>query len=214
MVLGNARRCLISPVGRKHGSRAARAFQADSACWSQLAVVQHIPIGILRLKQIRILSRPQWALGACRAYRANRHSRCNNKDPESSHGRAPNGCCFCAEHSLTRIGCSVAAFPSRFLDEHEVGMRSGKTRGEQSRLREWHAHHCVTHIRIPACPKSRHIGKRLAAECRQRLEPLRHTARSLPRGTRGQGPAPWFGNPCPVLTAGTIRRCYGFVPQE
>ena len=99
VVLGNARRRLISPVRPKHGSRAAGAFQAHSACWRQFAVVQHIPIGILRLKQIWILSCPQWALGACRAYPGNRHHRCNNKDPESSHGRAPNGCCFRAEHS-------------------------------------------------------------------------------------------------------------------
>jgi len=51
VVPSNARHCPISPVGPIPGSRAAREFEAHSACWRQLAVVQHIPIGILRLKR-------------------------------------------------------------------------------------------------------------------------------------------------------------------
>ncbi|MBH5369088.1 hypothetical protein [Bradyrhizobium glycinis] len=161
VVLGNARRCLISAVGRKQGSRAARAFQAHSACRRQFAVIQHIPIGILRLKQIWMLSRPQWALGACRAYRANRHHCCNNKGPESSHGRAPNGCCFRAEHSRWFESAALLnAFPSGFLDEHEMGMRFGKNHAVNNHgcaNGNRYDHHCVTHTRIPACLKSRHI---------------------------------------------------------
>ena len=33
VVLSNAKHCPISPVGPKPGSRAARQFQANSACW-------------------------------------------------------------------------------------------------------------------------------------------------------------------------------------
>jgi hypothetical protein len=99
VVLSNARHGPIGPVGPVPGSRAARELQTRSACWRQLAAVQYIPVGILRLKRIRILSRPERALCACRADHANRHHRRNNGSPESNHSRSPKDFCSRAEHS-------------------------------------------------------------------------------------------------------------------
>ena len=118
VVLSNARHCPISPVGPIPGSRAAGELEAHSACRRQLAVVQYIPIGILRLKRSWILSRPRRALGTCRAYRANRHHRCNNGSPESNHNRTPNGCSLRAERSRwLESAALLKAFPSNFFDK-------------------------------------------------------------------------------------------------
>ena len=99
VMLSNARHGRISPVGPEPGSRAARELQTRSACWRQLAAVQYIPVGILRLKRIRMLGCPERALGACRADHANRHHRRNNGSPESNHTRSPKDFCSRAEHS-------------------------------------------------------------------------------------------------------------------
>ena len=84
--------CRVRVACTENGSRAVSELKAHFARRSQRAVIQYIPVRVLRLIRVRMGNRPTRQLRAGGGCCGQRYQRCADQTFKNSHRRSPYGC--------------------------------------------------------------------------------------------------------------------------